>query len=212
MPQAQRPTGERANHWDSVYETRGARGVSWHQADPAISLELLETLRVPPDAAVIDVGGGASSLTRSLLDRGFTDLSVLDVSSVALAEARKTLSDGAQVSWIHADVLAWRPERRFDVWHDRAVSHFLIDPRDRENYLQTLLAGIKPGGAVVIATFAADGPQVCSGLPVVRYSAAELAQALGTTFECLETRREEHTTPAGVVQPFTWVAGRIRRV
>ena len=209
MRQTQRPTGERANHWDSVYATRGARGVSWHQADPAISLELLETLRVPPDAAVIDVGGGASSLTRSLLDRGFTDLSVLDVSAVALAEARKTLSDAAQVSWIHADVLAWRPERRFDVWHDRAVSHFLIDPRDRENYLQTLLAGIKPGGAVVIATFAADGPPVCSGLPVVRYSAAELAEMLGPAFECLETRREEHTTPAGVVQPFTWVAGRI---
>lgn len=209
MRKAQRPAEGQASHWDSVYEKRGALGVSWHQADPTPSLELLEALGVPPEAAAIDVGGGASSLTKRLLERGFTDLSVLDISTVALAEARKTLDDGAQVSLIHADVLAWKPERRFDVWHDRAVSHFLVDPRDRANYLRTLLAGIKPGGAVVIATFAADGPQLCSGLPVARYSADDLAQTLGASFECLETRREEHTTPTGVVQPFTWVAGRI---
>jgi cyclopropane fatty-acyl-phospholipid synthase-like methyltransferase len=173
-----------------------------------MSLELIETLRVPPDAAIIDVGGGASSLVDHLVERGFSDLTVLDISAHALDEVGRRLGD-APVVLLHEDLLEWRPPRRYDLWHDRAVFHFLVTEPDRHGYFDTLQAAIRPDGLVILATFALDGPEVCSGLPVSRYSADELTRILGDTFQPLATRREVHVTPRGAAQPFTWLAGRV---
>lgn len=198
-----------AEHWDSVYEQRGVDGVSWYQPVATTSLELIDALDVPRDAAVIDVGGGASPLAAGLVERGFTNVSVVDISKAALDTARERLGSEAPVTWLHDDVLAWQPDRRFDLWHDRAVFHFLTGADDRARYLAVLGSAIRPGGAVVLATFAPEGPEYCSGLPVVRYSARQLADVLGEEFRAVHVRREEHTTPAGAVQVFTWMAGRI---
>ena len=203
-------SAERARHWGAAYAERGVRGVSWYQAAPRVSLDLIEALGVDHDAAVVDVGGGSSSLADELLDQGFVDVSVLDLSAAALAETRRRLPAAAHVTLVHEDLLVWRPARRFDLWHDRAVFHFLVAPDDRAGYLQTLRSAIRPEGFVVLATFAPDGPESCSALPVARYSAQDLADLLGAEFDLRETRREEHVTPGGVVQPFTWVAGPIR--
>jgi SAM-dependent methyltransferase len=204
-----RPTTptDRAAHWNTVYDTKGDDGVSWYQAIPNVTLELLDTLRVGRAASIIDLGGGASVVVDHLLAREFTDVSVLDVSKVALDDTRARLGPAAeQVHWLHRDIFDWVPERRFDLWHDRAVFHFLIDEVERETYLQVLRSGIAPGGRVVVATFDAHGPTHCSGLPVVRYGATELAQVFAPHFDLVDTRSEEHLTPAGLVQPFTWVA------
>jgi hypothetical protein len=198
----------RARRWDEVYESRGELAVSWFQPTPAVSLELIGSLDVPRDAAVIDVGGGTSSLVDRLVERGFSDLSVLDVSGTALEVTRQRLGSDVPITFLEEDVLEWSPERRFHLWHDRAAFHFLVDGADRARYLATLRSATELGGFVIIATFASDGPESCSGLPVARYSADSLGSVLGSDFVVVETRREEHTTPGGGVQPFTWVAAR----
>ncbi|MCH7230922.1 class I SAM-dependent methyltransferase [Glycomyces sp. L485] len=203
-----RPTtpGDRAAHWNSVYDTKGEDGVSWYQSVPTVTLDLLDALRVRTSASIIDLGGGASVVVDHLLARDFTDVTVLDVSKVALEDAEARLGPASErVHWLHRDVFDWAPERRFDLWHDRAVFHFLIEEDEREAYLQVLRSGIAPGGRVVVATFDAHGPTHCSGLPVVRYGATELAQIFAPHFDLVDTRSEEHLTPAGLVQPFTWV-------
>jgi SAM-dependent methyltransferase len=171
-----------------------------------MSLELIARLDVASDAAVLDVGGGASSLVDHLMERGFTDVSVLDVSEAALELGRRRV--GAGVKWFHEDLLSWRPARRYGLWHDRAVFHFLTEAADRDRYLNSLKAGLEPGGGLIMATFAEDGPEYCSGLPVARYAAIELLDLIGPGFRVIETRRELHVTPGGVTQPFTWVAAR----
>jgi SAM-dependent methyltransferase len=204
-----RPTTpeNRAAHWNTVYDTKGEDGVSWYQATPTITLELLDALRVDRGASVIDLGGGASVVVDHLLTREFTDVSVLDVSKVALDNTQARLGPAAaRVHWLHRDIFDWTPERRFDLWHDRAVFHFLIEEDERESYLRVLRSGIAPGGRVIVATFDAHGPTHCSGLPVVRYGATELAQLFAPHFDLVDTRAEEHVTPAGLIQPFTWVA------
>ena len=200
--------GMRAEHWNAAYKARGVTEVSWFQTEPTISLELIEILGVARDAAVIDIGGGASSLVDHLVEQGFNDLSVLDISETALGVARQRLAPSARVSWLHQDLLSWRPSRRFELWHDRAVFHFLVREEDRHAYLDRLRAAIAPGGALILATFAEDGPEYCSGLPVARYSAVDLGSVLGEGFALVETRREVHITPGGTTQPFTWVAAR----
>ena len=199
---------QRTHHWNSAYESHGVAGVSWFQAEPAVSLELIERLGVSRDGAIIDIGGGASTLVDGLVDRGFTDLTVLDISEAALRAARLRLGPGTPVTWLCQDLLSWSPERRYDLWHDRAVFHFLTDEADRRVYLQALRSGVAPGGALIMATFAENGPEYCSGLPVTRYSPDGLAQVLGTFFEVVEVREEVHTTPGGVVQPFIWIAAK----
>lgn len=182
--------------------------MSWFQPEPAVSLDLVHRLEVERSTAVVDVGGGASLLVDRLVGEGYGDVTVLDASEVALAEARGRLGPNTSVTWLHADVLSWRPDRRYGLWHDRAVFHFFTADEDRSAYLRCLSAALLPGAAVIVATFAEDGPERCSGLPVSRYSPEELAAVLGVGFHVVESRREVHTTPAGVVQPFTWVAGR----
>ena len=173
-----------------------------------MSLELIERLAVPSDAAVLDVGAGASTLVDHLLERGFTDVSVLDISEAALEGGRRRVGAATGVKWLHEDLLSWRPARRYGLWHDRAVFHFLTEAADRDRYLSSLKAGIEPGGGLIMATFAEDGPEYCSGLPVVRYGATELLELVGSGFRLIETRRELHVTPGSVTQPFTWVAAR----
>ena len=196
-----------ADQWDAAYSNRGVAGVSWYQAAPEVSLELVDALGVHRDAAVIDVGGGASFFLDELAARGFEDLTVLDISASALEAARQRLPAEAAVQFVDADLLKWAPGRSYDLWHDRATFHFLVTAPDRDKYLATMRRSVVPGGKVIIGTFAEDGPETCSGLPVNRYSAVDLVAELGDGFAELETRRENHVTPRGAVQPFTWVAG-----
>lgn len=205
----------RDRHWDGVYAERGERGVSWFAERPTMSLDLIDAAGVTPDRAVVDVGAGASRLADELLARGFIDLTALDVSDCGLAVARERLGRSADtVRWLVTDLLEWRPDRRFAAWHDRAVFHFLVDPDARARYRAVLDSALAADGVVVIATFAENGPRSCSGLPITRYSAAGLLDELGgqSTWTELARRQEHHTTPAGIDQPFTWLAlGRRRR-
>ena len=196
-----------AEHWDDRYRTVGPAAGSWYEATPTVSLALLDRLGVTPDRSVVDVGGGASVLVDHLLARGHTDLAVLDLSAVALDAARTRLSDPAAVTWIPHDLLSWEPPRRWEVWHDRAVLHFLVDDEERSTYVDVLRRTV-PGGAVVIGTFAEDGPTECSALPVRRQSPEELVELLGDV-EVVERRRDVHRTPGGAEQRFTWIAGRL---
>jgi Methyltransferase domain len=205
MPSQPVPTDEGPLDWDRRYSEAGATGVSWYQPEPAMSLALIDHLHVPKGAAVIDVGGGASLLVDRLLARGYTDLAVLDVSSTALEITRRRIGDSRPVRWLHEDITSWQPERRYELWHDRAVFHFLTHPQERANYLMIMRQALSNSGAVIIATFASEGPERCSGLPVARYDATDLERLLDG-FTVVESRREEHVTPGGAVQPFTWIA------
>ena len=189
-------------HWDEVYASRSPDEVSWFQPWPAVSLRLLEQA-VSPDAGVLDVGAGASLLADALLDRGWSDLTLLDVSAMALAVTRERLGDA--VSYVVADLLAWDPPRTFGAWHDRAVLHFLVDEQDRRAYADLAARAVVPGGAVVLGCFASDGPEQCSGLPTARLQVAEMAALFAPAFALEHTEREKHVTPAGAVQPFSWV-------
>ena len=195
-------------HWDDRYEAVGSQAVSWYEHRPQVSLELLGMLGVTPNESVIDIGGGASYLVDCLYEVGHRDLAVLDLSSVALAEARARLGDPGAVEWIEADVTTWQPERTWDAWHDRAVLHFLTSDSARTRYRSVLRRALVPGSAIVIGTFAEDGPTHCSGLPVRRHSPEDLSAFLDDV-EVVEQRRHVHRTPAGVDQPFNWIAGRV---
>lgn len=203
-------TPDPARHWDDVY-AQGASTRSWFQTEPAMSLRMLEAAGVCAGDSVLDVGGGAAPLAGALLGRGFADVTVLDVSAVGLQDARRRLGpDAPRVRWIVADVLAWRPERRYQAWHDRAVFHFLTRGQDRRLYLDTLNAATATGAVVVVGCFAPDGPGYCSGLPVACYGPRGLAAQLGGGWALIAYAREEHITPAGAVHPFTWAAFRQR--
>lgn len=197
---------ERKAHWEQVYAARAADAVSWYQPHAATSLRLVAGTGVEKSAALVDVGGGASVLVDGLLEAGYTDLAVLDLSGAALAAARSRLGErAAPVRWIEADVTrAELPPRAFDVWHDRAAFHFLTDPADRQAYVGVLRHALRPGGHVIIATFAEDGPERCSGLPVQRYSPSQLHAQVGEDFRLLTSEREEHRTPGGAVQRFQY--------
>lgn len=198
---------ERARHWDDVYTRQDDTRVSWYEPDPTCSVEMLDVGGALPDQAVIDVGAGASRLVDVLLARGFTDLTVLDVSDAGPARTRARLGAAAdRVRWVVTDLLDWAPVRRFGVWHDRAVFHFLTEPADRARYRELLGRALAPGALVVLATFADDGPQQCSGLPTARYDAASLAAEIGAGFAVLASARVVHRTPWAAEQPFTWLA------
>jgi 2-polyprenyl-3-methyl-5-hydroxy-6-metoxy-1,4-benzoquinol methylase len=193
----------RQAHWESVYTKKGESEVSWFQESPTPSLELIGQIGATSASALIDIGGGASRLVDNLVNKGFQDVTVLDLSEAALATAKARLeSRSAQVHWIVADATVWEPKRAYDVWHDRAAFHFLTDDRDRSAYVARLEQGTKIGGYAIIATFALDGPERCSGLPIVRYDPATLGQAIGRAFRLVDTRRHAHATPWGSDQSF----------
>lgn len=196
-------TIEGANHWDGVYATKSETEVSWFQPIAGPSLELVDRLAIPTSASFIDVGGGSSRLVDAMLARGFRDLTVLDLSAVALAAAEKRLGPaGDGVEWIVADATEWEPKRTWDVWHDRAAFHFLVTDDGRQAYVRRLHRALTVGGHAIIATFALDGPEKCSGLPVWRYDALGLATVLGDAFALVTTVDRIHVTPAGNNQKF----------
>ena len=202
------PTDVRARHWDATYRRREIDQLSWFQATPAMSLNLIDALNIALDIGVIDIGGGASTFVDHLLERGFTDISVLDVSEASLAAGKQRIGHEISVHWLREDLLDWHPIRRFGLWHDRAVFHFLVEASERDAYIATLRSAIDRGGSVILGTFAPDGPDHCSGLPVARYSPDDLVALLGSGFEVVSTDREQHITPSGVQQSFTWIAAR----
>lgn len=208
-------TPGRQAHWDSIHTTKDERTVSWYQERPDISLDLIAATGVTADAAIIDIGGGTSHLVDALLAEGFSAVTVLDLSEAALAAAKARLAAGnlagraANVRWVAADVTAWQPSHSYDVWHDRAALHFLTDPQDRAAYGERVSKAVRPGGHVIIGTFAPGGPERCSGLPVLRHDAASIGDVLGRAFELMESRAHDHRTPAGVVQRFQF--SRFRR-
>jgi SAM-dependent methyltransferase len=201
---------DRAAHWNAVYISKGARDVSWFEPSPSVSLRMIDAAGIDATACVLDVGGGDSRLVEALVARGFRCVSVLDVSSAALARARARLGAAGDVpAWIAADVTGDWAAPPVDVWHDRAVFHFLTAAADRARYRQRLLDTLKPGGAAIVATFALDGPTSCSGLDVCRYSPDTLAAELGPLFTLVESQAHVHTTPWGATQSFQY--SRFRR-
>lgn len=191
-------------HWEAVYQTKGALDLSWYQPKPAASLQLIEASTIAIGEGLIDVGGGTSVLVDCLLDAGFTWLAVLDISAAALDHARRRLGSRAQhVEWFEADVTVFNPPRHFNLWHDRAVFHFLTAKADRQKYVQTLQRTLTPDGHVIIATFAADGPLKCSGLDVARYEAPSICAELGPDFQLVEQLDETHVTPWSTEQKFS---------
>jgi ubiquinone/menaquinone biosynthesis C-methylase UbiE len=193
-------------HWEQVYSTKSTDSVSWYQEHADHSLELIESAGVAHADSIIDVGGGASTLVDDLLAKGYRDITVLDLSAAALRSVKERLgAKGNSVTWLAADITKVElPFHAYDVWHDRAVFHFLTLPEDRHAYVKAVLRSVKPGGHVIVATFAEDGPLQCSGLPVMRYSAPDLHGEFGSAFTLISHGNELHHTPFGTTQQFTY--------
>ncbi len=194
-------------HWERVYETKATNAVSWFQEHAGRSLQLIQATGAALSSPLLDVGSGASTLVDDLLASGYSALSVLDLSAAALAasQARLGAERAAQVRWLVADVTEVElPAGAYELWHDRAVFHFLTTAEQRRKYVKVLRGALRPGGHVILATFAEDGPTQCSGLPVVRYRPQELAAELGGAFTLVSHEREAHGTPFGTVQQFLY--------
>ena len=226
--------GGSRSHWEGVYAHKAETEVSWYQSHSVRSLELIEATSFDHSASVIDVGGGASTLVDDLLGRGFTDLTVLDLAQSALERSKARLEKSAdKVTWVVADITCWTPggvsrtrastsehlrrsqeqrrasnihrmSRTWDIWHDRAVFHFLTEQPQQDAYVAALTRGTRAGSSVIIATFALDGPEKCTGLPVQRYSPSLLANRLGANFKLVSASAERHVTPSGNEQSFTY--------
>lgn len=194
------------SHWENVYSSKPSDRVSWFQPHAEQSMRLIRATGLGPSASIIDVGGGTSTLVDDLLADGYSNLSVLDLSGAALVVAKARLqAHAAKVQWLEADITtAALPSHAYDVWHDRAVFHFLTRQSERQAYVEAVLRAVKPGGHVIVATFADDGPTQCSGLPVMRYSADALHAEFGAPFTLAAHEREEHLTPSGAVQKFVY--------
>ena len=194
-----------AQHWDSVYETKDVADVSWYEPSPSTSTRLIRS--VASAGRVVDVGAGASELADTLVADGY-EITVMDISAMALDLVRERLGD--QIAYVVADVLAWQPHMTWDVWHDRAVFHFLTQSAAQAAYARVAATAVRPGGALVIGTFAPDGPEACSGLPTARHDVASLIEVFGTDFDLTQSETDEHVTPWGAAQPFTWAVFRRR--
>jgi len=196
-------------YWEDLYAKKGPQEVSWFQAMPKVSLELLAENRVPLSARILDVGGGDSLLVDHLLERGYKDVTVLDISGTALTKAQERLGDaGASVHWIEGDATRFEAPGPFDVWHDRAVFHFLTTDADVERYLSRLALLLKPGGLLILGTFSENGPEKCSGIPVHRYSEAEMVKRLQELCVRIRCFTVDHVTPFDTVQNFLFCAFR----
>ena len=195
----------RKSHWDNIYRDKSPLEVSWYQAEPALSLHLIGQSGFPKEAAIIDVGGGSSLLVDRLYAQGYRNLAVLDISGIALNHARQRLGKAAQdIEWYEADVTSFVPPHGYDIWHDRAVFHFLTDEDDRKRYVATLKLALKPAGNLILAAFAIGGPTKCSGLNIVQYNDGKLVRELGEGFTLVEQLSETHITPGNQEQLFTY--------
>lgn len=195
----------RKSHWEGIYKTKPLETVGWYQPVPGTSLELIAQLELADDTAVIDIGGGDSYLTDRLLDIGFSDLTVLDISRAALNRARLRLNEkAAGVQWVESDILSFIPERKYTLWHDRAVFHFLTEPGQVAQYLTAMHSGLELGGYLILATFSQQGPSTCSGLPVQRYSIEELQEVVAPHFRLIRGINPDHQTPSGSLQAYTF--------
>jgi SAM-dependent methyltransferase len=194
-----------AGHWQRIYQTKSATELSWYEPVPLSSLALIRAAGLPVSAPIIDVGSGDAKLVDHLSDSGYSDVTALDIAPAALERARRRLGvKGAKVDWITADVTSFQPERRYALWHDRAVFHFLVTPAERQRYLSVLTAALAPDGHLILATFGPQGPTQCSGLPIQRYSEDDLGVLLGPSFELRRHGLENHRTPRGRDQQFLW--------
>ena len=196
---------DKSSFWNNVYSTKGETNVSWFQHNPEPSLEFIRIYAPDRSATIIDIGGGASRLVDHLWADGFRNLTVLDVSSEAITIARHRIGKhGDSIKWIVSDATTWHPDDIYDLWHDRAVFHFLTESDDQSAYIRNLKRALKIGGYLVIGTFALDGPEKCSGLPVMRHSSQTLQNLLGSEFELIDSRTHDHQTPFQSIQSFQY--------
>lgn len=196
---------DRKTHWEQIYQKRLPVEVSWYQKEPGLSLQLIDSVHLPFDAPLIDVGGGASTLVDKLCDEGYRDISVLDISPRALGHAKTRLAGQAgMVEWVEADVTHFKPSRRYALWHDRAVFHFLTEKTDREKYISILKQALEPGGHLIMMAFAIGGPTKCSGLDIVQYDVNKLMKELGMGFQLVASGHKTHITPTGNRQKFAY--------
>jgi 2-polyprenyl-3-methyl-5-hydroxy-6-metoxy-1,4-benzoquinol methylase len=197
---------ETKTHWEEVYETKESTEVSWFQKHPELSLQFIEGTGVDNSAQIIDVGGGASTLVDDLLNRNYQNITVLDISAAALQVAQTRIGSQANVvTWLEADITQVQlPQQFYDVWHDRAVFHFLTHAADRQKYVEAVMHSVKAGGHVIVATFGIDGPNRCSGLEIVRYNPVSLHDEFGNNFDLVHSTSESHVTPFGTEQKFIY--------
>ena len=196
---------DRKEHWENIYQHNSPLELSWYSEDPELSMRLIHDTHISREAAIIDVGGGASTLVDRLVDENYTNVAVLDVAARALAHARTRLAAKAcRIQWFEKDVTRFSPPNQYSLWHDRAVFHFLINKTDRNRYVKVLRRSLRSGGHLIMMTFAIDGPSKCSGLDIVQYDEHTLAAALGTGFQLMESGFENHFTPAGKQQKFAY--------
>lgn len=200
---------DRKKHWENVYQTKELKEVSWYQPTPITSLDFIKEFNVPKTAKIIDIGGGDSFLVDSLLDLGYTDVTVLDISSAAIERAKQRLAEKAQnVKWIVADAAAFNPTEKYDFWHDRAAFHFLTEEQDISSYLKIAEQNINSSGVLVIGTFSEDGPKKCSGINIKQYSESSMTERLKALFEKINCIRVEHQTPFDTTQNFVFCSFR----
>lgn len=194
---------DRKKHWENIYQTKDLKDVSWYQPTPTTSLDFLKQFNIPTTAKIIDIGGGDSFLVDHLLDLGYTDLTVLDISAASLDRAKKRLGDRAtKVKWIVADASTFKPTEQYDFWHDRATFHFLTQEQEITNYIDTIQKSIKPTGVLVIGTFSEQGPKKCSGIEIKQYSETTMTDRLKKFFEKVKCITVDHTTPFDTIQNF----------
>jgi SAM-dependent methyltransferase len=192
------------DHWETIYASRAPDQVSWFQRSPEVSLSLVREAEIGTESPILDIGAGASTLVDELLGAGYGDVTLLDLSDAALQRVRGRLGSTPKVRYVAGDVTQWEPPRSYALWHDRAVFHFLVGDAERAAYRRTLAKALVPGGKAIVATFALDGPERCSGLPVRRYSAAMLAAELSEVLTPIDARHEIHLTPSGAKQSFVY--------
>lgn len=200
---------DRKKHWENIYQTKELKDVSWFQPTPETSLDFFKQFNVPPTAKVIDIGGGDSFLVDHLLDLGYQDISVLDISAAAIERAKQRLGDKAKnVKWIVADAATFKPTEKYDFWHDRAAFHFLTDEQEISNYLQTAQENINTTGVLVIGTFSELGPTKCSGIEIKQYSETTMTERLKNFFEKIKCITVDHKTPFDIIQNFVFCSFR----
>jgi len=200
---------DRRKHWEDIYHAKETNEVSWYQPNPATSLDFVQQFNIPKSAKIIDIGGGDSYLVDRLLDQGYEDITVLDISESALERAKLRLGDRANnVKWIVSDAVTFKPMEKYDFWHDRAAFHFLTQPEEIECYIDNVQQSIQPNGILVVGTFSEQGPKKCSGIEIKQYSETTMSDRLNKYFEKIKCITVDHTTPSGTIQNFVFCSFR----